>query len=171
MLKDQAKHTAEICEGCLGGNFLVSISPLYDSEGKLIGSVYVARDITKRKQEEHRIRRYNRVLEGINKIFSNVVQTKTEEELGEACLSVALEVTSSQFGIINEMGADGLLHDVAKSQLACSLCVLSYIISFILIPPNTIGDEKRTYSSYLFILNNYLQIPQFEQKEYINTKI
>ncbi len=124
LLKDQAEHTAEICEGCLGDNFLVSISPLYDSEGKLIGSVYVARDIAKRKQEEHRIHRYNRVLEGINQIFSNVVQTKTEEELGEACLSVALEVTSSQFGFINEMGADGLLHDVAKSQLAWEQCLM-----------------------------------------------
>ena len=51
------------------------------------------------------------------RIFSNVVQAKTEEELGNACLSVALEVTGSEFGFINEMGADGLLHDVAKSEL------------------------------------------------------
>jgi len=75
-------------------------------------------DITEREQEEHRIYRYNRILEGINRIFSNVVQAKTEEELGNECLSVALEITGSQFGFINEMGADGLLHDVAKSQLA-----------------------------------------------------
>src|SRR5665647_1959043 len=75
------------------------------------------KNVTEREQEEHRIRRYNCILEGINRIFSNVVQAKTEEELGNACLSVALEVTGSQLGFINEMGADGLLHDVAKSEL------------------------------------------------------
>jgi PAS domain S-box-containing protein len=81
-------------------------------------------DITERKQEEHRIRRYNRILKGINLIFSNVVQAKTEEELGNACLSVALELTGSEFGFINEMGADGLLHDVAKSELAWERCFM-----------------------------------------------
>ncbi len=81
-------------------------------------------DITERKQEEHRIRRYNRILEGINRIFSNVVQAKTEEELGNACLYVALEVTGSQFGFINEMGTDGLLHDVAKSEMGWEQCFM-----------------------------------------------
>lgn len=97
-------------------------APYYDGQGNIIGLVGAARDITERKQEEHRIRRYNRILEGINQIFGNVVQAKTEEELGEACLSVALEVTDSQFGYIIEMCADGLLHDVAKSKLAWEQC-------------------------------------------------
>ena len=70
-------------------------------------------DITERKQEEQRIRRYNHVLEGINRIFSNVAQAKTEEELANACLSVALEVTGSQIGFFNLVGADGLLHEIA----------------------------------------------------------
>ncbi|MDY9927074.1 PAS domain S-box protein [Methanosarcina sp.] len=124
LLKDGAEHTAEVFEDYLGGYFVVSASPLYDSEGKLIGSVYVAHDINERKQEEHRISRYNLILEGINRIFSNVVQAKTEEELGNACLSVALEMTGSQFGFINEMGADGLLHDVAKSELGWEQCLM-----------------------------------------------
>jgi PAS domain S-box-containing protein len=52
LLKDGLEHTAEVQEGILGGDFLVSVSPLYDSEGKLIRSVHVARDITERKQAE-----------------------------------------------------------------------------------------------------------------------
>ncbi|AKB31887.1 sensory transduction histidine kinase [Methanosarcina siciliae HI350] len=96
--------------------------PVYDGKGCYAGSRGSNRDITERKQEEQRVRRYNRILEGINWIFSNVVQAKTEEELGEACLSVALEVTGSEFGFIIEMGADGLLHDVAKSELAWEQC-------------------------------------------------
>ncbi|AAM03995.1 TPA: PAS domain S-box protein [Methanosarcina acetivorans] len=124
LLKDGAEHTAEVCEALLGGNFAVIASPLHDSEGRLAGSVCVAHDINERKQEEHKIRRYNRILEGINRIFSNVVQAKTEEEVGNVCLSVALEVTGSEFGFINEMGADGLLHDVAKSELGWERCFM-----------------------------------------------
>lgn len=63
--------------------------PFYDSKGCYAGRRGSNRDITECNQGEHRIRRYNRILEGINWIFSNVVQAKTEEKLGEACLSVA----------------------------------------------------------------------------------
>jgi PAS domain S-box-containing protein len=102
---------------------LISAKPFFNKEGKFTGSLGMFTDITGRKQEEHRICRYNRILEGINKIFSNVVQAKTEEELGSVCLSVALEITGSQFGFINEMGTDGLLHDVAKSELGWEQCL------------------------------------------------
>lgn len=64
------------------------------------------------------------ILEGINWIFSNVMQAKTEEELGNACLSVALGITGSQFGFINKMGDDGLLHDIAKSKLGWEQCLM-----------------------------------------------
>ena len=36
-----------------------------------------------------------------------MVQAKTEEELGNACLSVALEVTGSQIGFVNEWALTG----------------------------------------------------------------
>lgn len=75
-------------------------------------------------QVDDRIRRYNRVLEGINRIFSSVVQAKTEEEMGNACLSVALEVTGSQFGFFGEVGVDGLLHDIAISDMGWEKCLM-----------------------------------------------
>jgi PAS domain S-box-containing protein len=52
LLKDGLEHTTEVCEDCFGGHFLVSVSPLHDSEGKLIGSVHVAHNINERKQAE-----------------------------------------------------------------------------------------------------------------------
>ncbi|MHC1755145.1 MAG: PAS domain S-box protein [Methanosarcina sp.] len=124
LLKDGLEHTTEVYEDCLGGYSLVSVSPLHDSDGKLVGSVHVARDINERKQEEHRIRRYNRVLEGINRIFGNVLRAETEGELGNTCLSVALEVTGSQIGFVGEVGADGLLHDIAISDMGWEQCLM-----------------------------------------------
>jgi GAF domain-containing protein len=56
-----------------------------------------AADIIEHEQGQH-THRYNRILKGINRIFSIVMQDTTEEELGNECLSVALELTDSQFG-------------------------------------------------------------------------
>ncbi len=57
LLEDGHEHTAEVHEDLLGGDFIVSVSPLHDSEGKLTGSVHVARDITDRKKAENKIKK------------------------------------------------------------------------------------------------------------------
>lgn len=53
--RDGRQHMAEFHEPCLGGDFLVSTTPLLDSAGKPVGSVHVARDITERKLVENRL--------------------------------------------------------------------------------------------------------------------
>ncbi len=52
LLVDGVEHTTEVHEDRLGGEFVVSVSPLFDPTGKLIGAVHVARDITERKRAE-----------------------------------------------------------------------------------------------------------------------
>jgi len=52
LLADGMEHTVEILEENLGGYFLVTVSPLHDSQGNLLGSVHIARDITERKLAE-----------------------------------------------------------------------------------------------------------------------
>jgi PAS domain S-box-containing protein len=52
LLKDGQEHAADICEKGLGGHFHVSVSPIRDSAGNLIGSVHIARDITEHKQAQ-----------------------------------------------------------------------------------------------------------------------
>jgi PAS domain S-box-containing protein len=52
LLEDGCEHIAEVHEDILGGYFIVSTSPFYDTTGKLTGSVHVARNITERKYAE-----------------------------------------------------------------------------------------------------------------------
>jgi len=55
-LKDGVQHIEEVHEDRLGGDFMVSTSPLLDGEGKMFGSVHVARDITEQKRVQESLR-------------------------------------------------------------------------------------------------------------------
>ncbi len=54
-LQDQEEHLAEVHEDRLGGDFVVSTSPLMDEKGHMLGSVHVARNITERKKTEREL--------------------------------------------------------------------------------------------------------------------
>jgi PAS domain S-box-containing protein len=56
LLADGCEHAAEVREDRLCGDFFESVSPLRDSNGELVGSVHVARDITGRKRAEEALR-------------------------------------------------------------------------------------------------------------------
>jgi PAS domain S-box-containing protein len=56
-LKDGREHSAEIHEERLGGDFLVTTTPLLDEHGNMDGAVHVARDITDAKRAEAALQR------------------------------------------------------------------------------------------------------------------
>ena len=63
LLKDKLEHIKEIREDNLGGDFIVSVSPLFNSEGKITGCIHVARDINERKQAEEALKKAHESLE------------------------------------------------------------------------------------------------------------
>jgi PAS domain S-box-containing protein len=65
LLEDGKEHTTEVHEENLGGDFLVTVSPLHDDTGTLIGSIHVARDITERKQVEVELLLHSVVLQNM----------------------------------------------------------------------------------------------------------
>jgi PAS domain S-box-containing protein len=56
LLTDGQPHAVEIEEKMFGGDFVVSVSPLYTPDGKLYGSVHWARDITESKRNEENLK-------------------------------------------------------------------------------------------------------------------
>lgn len=53
---DGKAHSEELYEARLGGHFSIMVTPLYDEQGCVVGSVHVAHDITDRKRTEEAMR-------------------------------------------------------------------------------------------------------------------
>jgi PAS domain S-box-containing protein len=56
LLADGQPHSVEIYEKLLGGYFIVSVSPLFNLQGEVYGSVHYVRDITERKKAEDHLK-------------------------------------------------------------------------------------------------------------------
>ena len=90
LLSDGLEHTVEICEDSLGGYFIVSVSPLHDSKGKLAGCIHVARNINERKEAEETLKKANDNLDKLVKERTNQLMKaynslkESEKRLAEA---------------------------------------------------------------------------------------
>ena len=117
LIKDGLEHTAEVFEDFLKGYFLVSVSPLHDLGGKLIGSVHVARDINERKKAEDALRRSEQHARlKLEKILSPVNDTY-DFELSEIIDVPVIQSLMDDFYKLTSFPAG--LNDLKGNVLAC----------------------------------------------------
>ncbi len=95
VLADSREHLAEIHEERLGGDFAISVSPLNDAEGRLIGSVHVARDITERKRAQEALKEYSERLEEMVEKRTQELRDAQKELIKRERLSVLGQVTAT----------------------------------------------------------------------------
>ncbi len=65
VLEDGRAYTVEMHDDRLAADYLVTVSPLRDKDGRLVGGVHVARNITERKRAEKELERYRVHLEDL----------------------------------------------------------------------------------------------------------
>jgi len=86
-IEDGCEHIAELHVQRLGGDFMVTTTPLLDEKGERIGSVHIAHDITERKRAEERILRHVKELERFNKasVGRELRMVELKREINELC--------------------------------------------------------------------------------------
>jgi len=110
-LADGREHTIEIYEEQLDGYFFITCTPLYDRQGRIIGTVHVARDITARKRAEEALRELNATLE------SKVVERTAElEQRARQLQKLTLELSEAEDRERKHLAQ--ILHDDLQQILA-----------------------------------------------------
>jgi PAS domain S-box-containing protein len=116
-LKDGRQHIEEVHEDRLGGDFVVSTTPLYDAQEKMIGSVHVAHDVTQRKQAEEAVWRRTIELQHLTETLEEQVRERTEEleEANKVLRQLSIKILSAQEEERKRIA--GELHDTIGSYL------------------------------------------------------
>ena len=103
-MSDGREHVVEIHEECLGGDFIVSTTPMHDEDGNLVGSVHVARDITERKNAESTIRNQYSLLKSIIESPASPVFSVDTEYRYTSFNRSHSEVMNALYGVEIELG-------------------------------------------------------------------
>lgn len=131
LLKDGQEHIEEVYEERLGGDFLVTVSPLFDSQKQVIGSVHVARDITERKRTQEALaeseERYRTLQENIpvgifrtspqgeflsaNRALANMLGFKSDKEMVNVSVADVYVFPEHRQEYVKLMNEEGMVAD------------------------------------------------------------
>lgn len=125
-LKEEGRWSGELSARRADGtpfDVEVAASVVSDGDGEPLRMMASFRDITGRERTKALASR-TPVLQGVNRIFREALQGETEEELAKTCLSIAEDLTESEFGFICEVNQRGRLDTIAISDPGWDACLV-----------------------------------------------
>ncbi len=96
----------------------LTISPIKDDRGRIVGASKIARDISRRKATENALARRTHILEILNRVGDSLVSTREVESLMRTVVDAGREIDGADFGIfvhhfINNAGGQETLRVVS----------------------------------------------------------
>ena len=107
-----------------GSTFYVDsrASVIRGEDEQVLGVVAVMRDITRLWEAEEGARRHQATVQGVNLVLREALVCETSADLARIALSVAEELTDSQFGFICEINEAGRFDTIAISDTGWEAC-------------------------------------------------
>lgn len=93
------RRSVELTVESLGGTFEVTVSPLMNAEGRMTGTVHVARDVTEKNRQQMLLTAYQSQLEEIN----CALESRIETAVAELRKKDALLIQQSRLAAMSEM--------------------------------------------------------------------
>ncbi len=109
MLDDKKEHTELVHEKKLGGDFLITVSPLIETNGKILGGVHAARDLTERKKIEEELQRAEK-LESLGLLAGGIAH-----DFNNILASAMVNITLARMNIKKEHKLLDKLNDAEKA--------------------------------------------------------
>jgi PAS domain S-box-containing protein len=102
-------ETIRVCKDGTCLDISLTISPIRDSTGQVVGASKIARDITARRRMEEALREQTRVLEELNRTGAMMAGQLELEQLVQSVTDTATELTGAKFGsfFYNVTNAEG----------------------------------------------------------------
>ena len=91
LLADGRPKSAEIVVPEMGCTFRIDVTPLLDSQGDLVGSLHLAKDITAQKQAEEKAARISRLYTVLSKVNEAIVRIRKPLELFSEVCKIAVQ--------------------------------------------------------------------------------
>ncbi len=88
--------------------------------------VAIYEDVTERKQAEAELLRRTALLNAVNKVFEQALTCDRVEQVADVCLSVAEEITGSEFGFVGRLNQAGRFDTLARSRRADDACAPAF---------------------------------------------
>jgi PAS domain S-box-containing protein len=111
-------ETLRVCKDGTCLDVSLTISPIRDGSGQIVGASKIARDVTSRKRMEEALREETRVLEELNRTGALIAGQLDLQQLVQSVTDTATELTGAKFGsffynVTNAEGESYLLYTLS----------------------------------------------------------